>query len=75
MDDILDVTGDDAKLGKKTGSDAKNDKATYPKVYGLDASRRLACEASEAAVATLAPMDARAEPLRAFARYIVEREM
>jgi geranylgeranyl diphosphate synthase type II len=75
VDDILDVTGDAAKLGKQTGSDEKNDKATYPKVFGLDASRRLAREASEAAVAALAPLDARAEPLRAFARYIVDREM
>lgn len=75
VDDILDVTGDAAKLGKSVGSDLKNDKATYPKVFGMDASRRLAREASDAAVAVLADWDARAEPLRAFARYIVEREM
>ena len=75
VDDVLDVTGDDAKLGKKTGSDARNDKATYPKVFGLDASRRLAYEASDAAVAALAGFGGRAAPLRAFARYIVEREV
>ncbi len=75
VDDILDVTGDDAKLGKQTGSDQKNEKATYPRVFGLEDSFRLAREASEAALSALSPLDHRAEPLRAFARYIVEREM
>lgn len=73
VDDILDVTGDDATLGKPAGSDLKHDKATYPKVFGLDASRRLARDASENAVAALAPFGREAEPLRAFARFIVER--
>lgn len=75
VDDILDVTGDDVKLGKQTGSDVKNDKATYPKVYGITESRRLAGAASDAAVAALPAGDARAAPLRVFARYIIEREM
>ena len=75
VDDILDVTSDDATLGKPAGSDLKNDKATYPKVFGIDLSQRMAREASEAAVNALHPLDARAEPLRAFARYIVERPM
>jgi geranylgeranyl diphosphate synthase, type II len=75
VDDILDVTGDDAKLGKQTGSDEKKDKATYPKLVGLETATRLACEASECAVAALMNFDDRAEPLRAFARFIVERDM
>lgn len=75
VDDILDVTGDDVKLGKQTGSDVRKDKATYPKLVGLEASARLACEASEAAIAALSAFDDRAEPLRAFARFIVERDM
>jgi geranylgeranyl diphosphate synthase type II len=73
VDDILDVTGDDATLGKPAGSDEKNDKATYPKLFGLDESRRLARTAMDNALSTLCPFDDRAEPLRAFARYIVER--
>jgi len=73
VDDILDVTGDDATLGKPAGSDVKNDKATYPKVFGLDTSRRLARDASASAVAALETFGSEAEPLRAFARYIVER--
>jgi geranylgeranyl diphosphate synthase, type II len=74
VDDILDVVGDEAAIGKPVGSDAKNDKATYPKLFGLGASQRLAQEAAEAAVAALNAFDARAEPLRAVARYIVVRD-
>ena len=74
VDDILDVTGDDAKLGKPTGSDEKNDKATYPKLFGLDRSRQLARDATATALAALADFDDRADPLRVFAKYIIERE-
>jgi geranylgeranyl diphosphate synthase type II len=74
IDDILDVTGDDIKIGKPTGSDVRNDKATYPKVFGLDQSVVLAREASDRALSALAYFDDRAAPLRAFARYIVERD-
>ena len=38
-DDILDVTGDEAKLGKAIGSDSKLDKSTYPKLMGLDGAK------------------------------------
>jgi len=74
-DDILDVTGDEAKIGKPVGSDEERDKATYPKLYGLDESRRRAHAEVEAALKTLADFDGKAEPLRAIARYIVERDL
>jgi len=74
IDDILDVTGDDATLGKPSGSDVKNDKATYPKVFGLDESRRLARAATDAAVSALVPFGESAAPLHAFARFIIERD-
>ena len=74
-DDILDVTGDEAKIGKPVGSDEERDKATYPKLYGLDESRRRAHAEVEAALHALAAFDAKAEPLRAIARYIVERDL
>ncbi len=74
-DDILDVTGDEARLGKPVGSDEERDKATYPRLYGLDESRRRAHAEVEAAVETLNSFDAQAEPLRAIARYIVERDL
>jgi geranylgeranyl diphosphate synthase type II len=75
VDDVLDVTGDALKLGKPIGSDEKKGKATYPKLFGIDRSLRLARESSEAAVAALEALDHRAEPLRAFARFIVERDV
>jgi geranylgeranyl diphosphate synthase type II len=73
-DDILDLEGDAEKLGKPIGSDLKQDKATYPKVLGLPESRRLAAQSSEDAVSALADFDERAEPLRALARSVIERD-
>ena len=75
VDDILDVTGDDEKIGKPTGSDEKNDKATYPKMYGLGKSTQLALDAAQRAADALSGFDDCAAPLRSFARFIVEREM
>lgn len=73
VDDILDVTSDDATLGKPAGSDLKLDKATYPKLFGLDESRRLALSAAQDAADVLEGFGTSADPLRAFARFIVER--
>jgi geranylgeranyl diphosphate synthase type II len=74
VDDVLDVTGDDATLGKPAGSDLKNDKATYPKLFGLERSVELAKEASDTALDALEVFDESAEPLRGFAHYVVDRE-
>ena len=74
-DDILDVTGDEAKIGKPVGSDQERDKATYPKLFGLKESRRRAHAEVESAIQVLTAFDHRAEPLRAIARYIVERDL
>lgn len=73
VDDILDVTSDDATLGKPAGSDLKHDKATYPKLVGLDESKRLARTAEQEALAALEVFGPTADPLREIARYIVER--
>ena len=51
-DDVLDLVADKKKLGKK-GSDAKNQKLTFPALYGLDESRRRAKDLVEAAKAAL----------------------
>jgi geranylgeranyl pyrophosphate synthase len=53
VDDILDVEGASAELGKTAGKDAAAGKPTYPALYGLDASRRLASECVERATAVL----------------------
>ena len=44
VDDILNVTSDASTLGKPVGSDAENNKSTYPSLIGLDASRARAAE-------------------------------
>ena len=54
VDDILDATADTTTLGKTAGKDAKAGKTTYVKLHGLDASRRLAREHTDAALAALA---------------------
>jgi geranylgeranyl diphosphate synthase type II len=53
VDDILDVEGASTQLGKTPGKDAAAGKPTYPALYGLDASRRLASECVERATAVL----------------------
>jgi len=73
-DDILDVTGSSAVLGKKTGSDQKQLKATWPALCGLEEARRRQHALCEDAVAALKAFDEKADPLRAIARYIIERD-
>ena len=75
VDDILDVTESSETLGKPANSDLKHDKATYPKLVGLDESRRLAREALDAALDAIEPLGEPAEPLRQIARWIVERNV
>jgi len=53
VDDILDVTGTDAALGKPTGSDERMGKRTYVSHFGLDGARDLARESHESARAAL----------------------
>ena len=74
QDDILDVVGDTETLGKPSGSDEKMQKPTYPSILGLDASRKLALEQHDQALACLQNMDARADKLRQLSAYIIERE-
>ncbi|MDO8834753.1 MAG: polyprenyl synthetase family protein [Vicinamibacterales bacterium] len=53
VDDVLDVEGAAAELGKSTGKDAAANKPTYPLFFGLDESRRLARSATDTALAAL----------------------
>ena len=73
IDDILDITGDEEKLGKNIGSDLNKDKATYPALYGLEESRRKAEELVKESIAGLEEFDDRANPLREIARFFVQR--
>ncbi len=73
-DDLLNVTGDPRKTGKAVGTDAARGKATYPALFGVEASRERARELVNAAVDTLVPLEERACALRALAYLMVERE-
>jgi geranylgeranyl diphosphate synthase type II len=73
VDDILDVEGTSAALGKTTGKDAQAGKPTYPLFYGLDASRRMAAECLERAQAALETAGIADARLLGIGRWIVER--
>ncbi|MDF3863273.1 (2E,6E)-farnesyl diphosphate synthase [Pseudomonas denitrificans (nom. rej.)] len=73
QDDILDVESDTATLGKTQGKDQAHDKPTYPSLLGLDAAKAYALALRDQALAALDGFGDSAEPLRALARYIVER--
>ncbi len=73
-DDILDIEGTTEEIGKDAGSDEARGKATYPAMIGLSASKQRAAELVEMALESLAGFDAKAEPLREIARYIVSRK-
>lgn len=74
IDDILDVEGETEILGKHRGSDEKKKKMTYPRLYGIGKSREKAKELINDAVSALEMFDEKAEPLRAIARYMLERK-
>lgn len=73
-DDILDVEGDFAALGKPVGSDAKNDKTTYPSLFGLDTAKKMARENADACIEALNGFGSEADFLRGLACYVVGRE-
>ena len=72
-DDILNVEGNPALMGKAVGTDRLNKKNTYPSLLGLDASKQLAQKLIRQALQALQAFDNKAEPLRALATYIIER--
>lgn len=73
-DDILDVIGDSNKIGKPVGSDEKNQKATYPTLFGLEQSQQMAKNAVDAAISALSSMGNDADWLRQLALYLLNRE-
>lgn len=73
-DDILNVEGDDARLGKPAGSDKKNKKATYPVLFGMSTARAKAAYAAATAKESLRFFDHQADFLRAMADYVVNRD-
>jgi geranylgeranyl diphosphate synthase type II len=73
VDDILDVEGASKDLGKTVGKDAAAGKPTYPALYGLDASKRMATECLERAEAALKSVTLADSRLLEIGRWIVER--
>jgi geranylgeranyl diphosphate synthase type II len=73
VDDLLNVTATTEQLGKKAGSDAELDKATYPAFFGVDGTREKAKQAVVDAIECLKQFDSRCDPLRELAQYIYSR--
>ena len=74
VDDILDVVGEEKKLGKPVGADIRKKKATYPALLGLSEARNKAKELIETAVSALQVFGPKAEPLKALARFVLSRQ-
>mgnify|MGYP003575035467 CR=1 FL=1 len=74
VDDILDVVASSEELGKTAGKDQIQQKATYPAIHGLEASRARARALIDEADAALAALGPRAQPIRALGRFILERK-
>ena len=74
VDDILDVVSSSAELGKTAGKDQAQQKATYPALCGLEASRARARALIADAEGALARFGPPAEPIRALGRFILERK-
>jgi geranylgeranyl pyrophosphate synthase len=73
QDDILDVEGDPALLGKSTGADAAHNKPTYPSTAGLVTARERARQLRDDAIAALQPLGLRGTALAELAHFVVSR--
>ncbi|NWF52408.1 MAG: polyprenyl synthetase family protein [Nitrospirae bacterium] len=75
VDDILDIEGSAEVLGKKTGSDIKMNKMTYPALYGIEESRQEANDLISDAIDSLQIFYSDADYLRKIALYILKRRV
>jgi geranylgeranyl diphosphate synthase type II len=73
MDDVLDVTESTEQLGKPAGSDERWDKLTYPRLFGVDETRRRAEQKVEQAISALHASGIRSDVLAGLAQYVVKR--
>ena len=73
-DDVLDVIGDTAVMGKTQGADINLDKSTYPSLLGLDESKKFAQECAEKAIAALSKLKIDTSLLEQFALFTVNRD-
>lgn len=73
VDDILDVTSDEATLGKPIGSDAENCKNTYVSLLGLEEAQRIAAELTDKAIDALKVFGDEAEFLISLSEKLLSR--
>lgn len=74
MDDILNIEGDPKIMGKAAGSDAVNNKMTFPLIIGLDASKKYVKDLIDEAIEAISQFGETTIPLRAIATYIINRD-
>jgi geranylgeranyl diphosphate synthase type II len=74
VDDVLDVTQTSEQLGKTAGKDTATEKATYPALFGIEASLKKADELVAQASAALDSFGERAAIMREIAHFLVERK-
>jgi geranylgeranyl diphosphate synthase, type II len=73
-DDLLDIEGDAATMGKAVGKDDKRGKATYPSLLGAEKAVGIMQSMITSALATIEPLGTRAEPLVAIGKYMGKRK-
>lgn len=74
VDDILDITGDEAKLGKPIGSDIENHKSTYPSLLGLEKSRQIARQLIDEGKSSIDDLSSEIDFLNQLGDYIISRD-
>ena len=74
VDDILDIEGNTAQLGKPQGADMEANKPTFPSIIGLDAAKQQAHSLFQQAITALESFGGSADPLRALAQFIIARQ-
>ena len=74
VDDILDVVGDESKLGKRTQIDAQNDKCTYPALLGLDESRAYVAELEASILKDINKLRCQSDFLKSLVMYLSKRD-
>ncbi len=73
VDDLLDVSGAEANVGKRLGKDRQRGKVTYPSLLGVETSRRTASELIDQACQAIESFGAAAQPLRELAEFVGRR--